>query len=223
MKKSTFFSTLSLCLISLFTTSCDKDAPVVQTANEKISTTINSKAIDRDLAYLTLFGQESSAESRDGNFLSETNLVLNLKGTAVGAEDFIADDETSGVMSGNCFEADLIYVPTGKIIGTGIDCLSKVRETNGGLALVGTAIFDFGPFGTLTTQGKTSVQPKTHGSEGITHITGAVPTPGENTIIDGTGIFEGVTGSVRLSGAVNMSNIGNNTITFDCLFIVDLD
>lgn len=121
------------------------------------------------------------------------------------------------------FEADLIYVPTGKVIGTGIDCLSKVRETGGGLALVGTAIFDFGPFGTLTTQGLTSVQPKIHGSDPITHITGAIPDANENTIIDGTGLFEGATGSVRLSGAVNMSNIHLNEITFDCLFIVDLD
>jgi len=221
MSKPNFFNFLSfIILCSLF--SCDKNTPPVETLNEQVQTDINSKAIDRNLAYMTLFGQDQIASSR-GNFLSETNLVLNLKGTATGFESTVPDNETAGIMVGNCFEAELIYVPTGKVIGTGIDCLSDVRETGGGLALVGTAIFDFGPFGTLTTQGLTSVQPKTHGSEPITHITGAIPSPDENAIIDGTGLFEGATGSARLSGAVNMSNIHNNEITFDCIFIIDLD
>lgn len=212
------------CVATLFIlTSCDKDAPAVETINETIADEkIDSKSIDRDFAYKTLFGQETTANSRS-NFLSETNLVLNLKGTAAGFDGTVPDDEGNGVVAGNCFEAELIYVPTGKVIGTGVDCLSKVRETNGGLALLGTAIFDFGPFGTLTTQGLTSVQPKTHGSENITHITGAIPSPGENSIVAGTGIFEGVTGTSRLSGAVNMGNIHNNEITFDCLFVIDFD
>lgn len=222
MSKPNFFNILcSLFLFSLLL-SCDKNAPAIKTLNEQVATKVDSKAVDRNLAYMTLFGQDQTASSR-GNFLSETNLVLNLKGTATGFESTVPDEETGGIMAGNCFEADIIYVPTGKVIGTGIDCLSKVRESGGGLALVGTAIFDFGPFGTLTTQGLTSVQPKTHGSDPITHITGAIPSAGENSIVSGTGIFEGATGSARLSGAVNMGNIHNNEITFDCLFIIDLD
>ena len=222
MSKPNFFKTIC-CVLTLFMLfSCDKNAPAVETLNEQVKTEIDTESIDRNLAYMTLFGQDETASSR-GNFLSETNLVLNLKGTATGFESTVPDNETAGIMAGNCFEAELIYVPTGKVIGTGIDCLSKVRETGGGLALVGTAIFDFGPFGTLTTQGLTSVQPKTHGSDPITHITGAIPSVGENSIVDGTGLFEGATGTSRLSGAVNMSNIHNNEITFDCLFIIDLD
>lgn len=225
MSKHSFFSTISALLVAtLLFTNCTKEAPTVETVNETIQDEkVNAQAIDRDYAYKTLFGQETTANNRGGNFLSETNLVLNLKGTATGYDGSVPDNEGTGIVAGNCFEAALIYVPTGKVIGTGVDCLSKVRETGGGLALLGTAIFDFGPFGTLTTQGLTSVQPKTHGSEHITHITGAIPSPGENSIIGGTGIFEGATGTSRLSGAVNMGNIHNNEITFDCLFVIDFD
>lgn len=223
MRQTNVLKTVIYLFILFLFTACDKNPTTIKTVNEQMEDDkIDSKAIDRDFAYKSLFGQESIADSR-GNFLSETNLVLNLKGTATGFDGNVPDDETTGVVAGNCFEAELIYVPTGKVIGTGVDCLSKVRETGGGLALLGTAIFDFGPFGTLTTQGLTSVQPKTHGSENITHITGAIPMPGENSIIGGTGIFEGVTGTSRLSGAVNMGNIHNNEITFDCLFVIDFD
>jgi hypothetical protein len=50
-----------------------------------------------------------------------------------------------------------------------------------------------------------------------------VPNPGANSIIGGTGRFQNATGSVRLSGAVNLSELGDGVITFDCVFVINLD
>ncbi len=54
----------------------------------------------------------------------------------------------------------------------------------------------------------------------MTHITGAIPRPGENSVLSGSGAFKGAAASVRISGAVNMSNFANGEITFDCIFVV---
>jgi hypothetical protein len=92
------------------------------------------------------------------------------------------------------------------------------------MALVGTTTFHL-PGGTLTSRGSTTVQPiLTDPIETpITHVTGAVPDAGANSIIGGTGRFANATGSVRLSGAVNLSNLDNGEITFDCVFAINLD
>ena len=41
------------------------------------------------------------------------------------------------------------------------------------------------------------------------------------TSLDGR--YQNATGSVRLSGAVNLSELGDGVITFDCLFVINLD
>ena len=70
---------------------------------------------------------------------------------------------------------------------------------------------------------RTTVQPVTHGSPGITHITGAIPGPDSQDILHGTKRFAGATGRVRLSGAVDLSLSAEDVVTFDCLFVIDLD
>jgi hypothetical protein len=85
------------------------------------------------------------------------------------------------------------------------------------------------PNGTLITRGSTTVQPVLHPTvtpkgQNITHITGA--SIDGNSIIDGTGRFKNATGTVRLSGMVDMTNFAGSVgdpLGFDCLFIIDLD
>lgn len=156
--------------------------------------------------------------------IDPNKLVLRLVGTDQGETREVADlDGDGNVDDGNCFDVDLYDVRTGKKIGTGTDCLSQVKEVGDGLALTGTAIFDL-PDGQITTRGLTSVRPKTHGSDDKTHITGAIPSDGDNDIVDGTGLYAGAKGTARLSGAVNMSRVmSDNEISFDCLFIIDLE
>lgn len=131
----------------------------------------------------------------------------------------------SGADTGLCFDGTLFDLATGKVIGTATDCLADiVGDAANGMALVGTTFFNL-PGGTITSRGLTTVQPILTPSAGtpITHVTGAIPPAGANSILSGTGRFAGATGSVRLSGAVNLSNLGAGQITFDCLFVIELD
>jgi hypothetical protein len=149
-------------------------------------------------------------------------MVLRLKGSDTETIQSVADpnDLIPGTADmASCYTVDLIDVSQNRIVGTATDCITVLGIANGGVQVVGTTEFDFGGGHTFTTQGLTSVQPTTHGSPGITHITGAIPTPGSNGVIAGTGRFEGFAAEARLSGAVDLSAfpaVG----TFDCLFVV---
>ena len=121
-----------------------------------------------------------------------------------------------------CFDMDLVNAKTGKVIGRGSDCLSDITPSdNGGMALTATSFFHF-PGGTLVSQGLVTVQPKLHGLEEFTHVTGAAPSQSINNVIYGDGKFKDADGSVRLSGLVNLSRFGSGYIDFDCVFIIDL-
>jgi hypothetical protein len=157
------------------------------------------------------------------------HLVLNLVGTGMMYMstvpdidgDFIDDDAI-------CFDVDLVNAKNRQVIGTATDCLSNVMPSGLGLMLVGTTYFHM-PQGTLVTRGLTSVQPVgwptvTPSGQDITHITGASGTG--NAILHGTKRFANRTGTVRLSGMVDLSGFGgavNDPIAFDCLFVIDLD
>jgi len=122
-----------------------------------------------------------------------------------------------------CFDMDLLDARTGRVIGSGSDCLSEINSSeNGGMALTATSFFHFRR-GTIVSQGLVTVQPKFHGLEEFTHVTGAAPAPSENNVIYGDGRFRDAAGSVRLSGLVNLSRLGTEgIIDFDCLFIIDI-
>lgn len=155
------------------------------------------------------------------------NLAVRLVGTAVGETRLIeVGDGSGGVIEALCFDLELRELNTDMPIGNATDCLSDITPVGDGLALTGTTIFDFHG-GTLVNRGSTTVQPVTIGSPEITHITGAIPGEGERTIIPalGTGRFKDRTGYARLSGAVAMVNLpsGELQITFDCIFVIDLD
>ena len=125
-----------------------------------------------------------------------------------------------------CFDAEMQDAVTGRRVGDGVDCLKVVGGDGIGIEVIGTTFFNFdNQRGNIVSQGMTTVQPVLHGSEGFTHITGAIPQDGDNNVISGTRTFRNATGPVRLSGAVNMSEFNGNfgdTIFFSCLFILDL-
>jgi hypothetical protein len=87
--------------------------------------------------------------------------------------------------------------------------------------MTATTFFYF-PGGTLVSRGRVTVQPVLTGSTDFTHITGAVPSPYGNNVIYGDGKFKKAVGSVRLSGAVNMSAFADGLIFFDCVFVIDI-
>ncbi len=142
------------------------------------------------------------------------------------------DGEPGDLMSADCFDVDLIDMKNKRLIGTATDCLSRLEVVTGDfehIRLIGTTTFNL-PQGSLTTQGLTTVAivkqpthtpptPSTPNGVAVTHITGAAGTG--NAIIGGTGRFRNASGTARLSGMVDLSQAG--IITFDCIFVIDLD
>lgn len=155
-----------------------------------------------------------------------TIMVVELRGTAVGEVQDVIEIEGTGTTEGLCFEVEIWDITSDTQIGTATDCLSDVEpDENGSIALTATTTFNF-EGGSITARGLTTVQAVTQdtGDTGITHITGAFPSDGENSIIDSTGIFEDAQGAVRLSGAANLSNLADATeMSFSCIFIIQLD
>jgi hypothetical protein len=136
-----------------------------------------------------------------------------------------------------CFDGLIFDAASGREIGTATDCLKPTYLDDGGtpgdssddsLQIIGTTIFEL-PAGTIISQGKTSVRPVTWPSESQpnTHITGAIPFDDENSIMATTGRYKNSTGTVRLSGAVDMTDFVTETglgqLDFTCLFIITLD
>jgi hypothetical protein len=150
-----------------------------------------------------------------------TNITVRLVGTA---EYYDGDTlfekfglEPAGAL---CYDVDLVDAKSGKVIGMASDCLTDINGVGEGVALTGTTFFYF-PGGTVVSRGLTSVQPTTHGSLDVTHITGAIPQMGDNSVVYGDGKFKNASGTVRLSGAVNLSKFPEEA-TFDCIFILDI-
>ena len=122
-----------------------------------------------------------------------------------------------------CF--DIMLETAGVNIGTATDCLQfTAGDPVNGIELIATSLFHFKD-GTLVSQGPATAQPVLIGATNITHSTISVPDPGHNSVLFGTGIFEGATGPVRLSGAVDMSKFTGafgDPVTFDCLFMINV-
>lgn len=127
-----------------------------------------------------------------------------------------------------CFGGlQLVDMATNRVVGTGNDCLGRIKDNNGIINLQGHTFLDFfheNDVHTLMVQGKVTVAPvavPTTAPNGmkVTHITGA-STKGRGGVIGGSGIYDGAVGNIRLSGMVDMSSFarGGNHIVFDCIF-----
>ena len=154
-------------------------------------------------------------------------LVLNLVGRGYMYEDLVpAADGLGGYVNAWCFDVDLIDMRRGQSVGSATDCLdpslSPDKLSASGLGMIGTTYFNL-PQGTLAIQGRTTVQPRNWPTRQFTHITGG--NSAGNAVLYGTGAFEGKTGTVRLSGMVDMSGFDQSVgspIEFDCIFVLDL-
>ncbi len=151
-------------------------------------------------------------------------LIVQMRGKAIGTTRTIPSVPETGTTQGNCFDMDLVNPGDNRVIGTATRCLTDISTVNGGMGLTATTFYRL-PQGTIVSRQRTTVQPIIDSSAGITHITGAIPAPLANTILTeaGTGQFAGVPGSVRLAGAMDMSNFRDrNEIAFDDIAIIRL-
>jgi Putative peptidoglycan binding domain len=151
-------------------------------------------------------------------------LIVQLHGRSVGVTRPLPPLGETGTEEGNCFNGELTDLRAGKVVGTGMYCLTNVETMDQALALTATTFFDFRE-GTLVSRNRTTVQPVTDGSPGTTHITGAIPAPLTQTILPdyGTGRFKNVSGSVRQAGALDMSRFTDkNELTLNNLYVITL-
>ena len=169
------------------------------------------------LITVTLFLSTANAANSGGRVLT-----LNLKGTAEAYVGQVPPIDGTGTTTATCFDIGLFDMSTGLQVGTATDCLADLVDEMGGTRLVGTTYFNFTGGATLVTRGLTTVMPVLHGSPGFTHITGAGASG--NGILSGTSQYAKASGGVRLSGMVNLSQLATDgLITFDCVFVVNLD
>jgi len=161
------------------------------------------------------------------------NIAVRLVGTETAYEsgDLFDMYGVEGLPS-YCWDFDLQDVNTGDVIGAITDCAAIVGVVGGtfgvdaienlGFQVVGTAFFHL-PGGTVGTRILTTVQPVTHGSPDVTHISGAIPQPDENNVIYGDGRFAGAEGTARLVGSGNFSDfLATGETYFDCIYVLDL-
>lgn len=170
---------------------------------------------------------EEGSPSLPISTLPGETLVLNLVGTGLMYEDLVpAADGLGELVTAWCFDVDLIDLKTGINVGSSTDCLDpslgNQRLSGNGLALIGTTYFNL-PNGMLAIQGRTTVQPINWPTREFTHITGG--NSAANAVLYGTGQYEGVSGTARLSGMVDLSRFNQTPgtpINFDCIFIINL-
>ena len=173
-------------------------------------------------------------------YATERRMAINYIGTATAVPGQVPDtlnvgNNGNGLLDANCFTAEIRDLASGEVLGTGVDCLSEIgagadTPTGSGVQLVGTTVFNL-PEGRLVIQGLTTVQPvnwpTANADVVFTHITGA--NSPNNAVLTGTGdfastgIYSNATATARLSGQVDLSRLGDGVITFDCIFVVDVN
>jgi Putative peptidoglycan binding domain len=148
--------------------------------------------------------------------------VFHLKGKAIGETRNIPRVEATGTEEGNCFEVDMIDPKDHTHIGSATRCFTDVKTVEDGFAATETTFLNFRD-GIIVARSKTTVQPILDGAAEMTHIIGTVPTPfATNLLVEhSTGGYQGMPGSLRLGGAVNLNHFqNNNEITFDEIAMV---
>ncbi len=167
-------------------------------------------------------------------------MTINYKGTGIAVPAVVPDTlgvgpNANGLIDANCFEADIFDLKSGALLGTAEDCLSEIAvgpdtDSGSGVQLVGTTVFNLHD-GRLVVQGLTSVQavnwPTENSDVVFTHITGA-NSPNDAVLLgegrfSSTGAYANASARVRLSGQVDLSQLADGQITFDCIFVVDVD
>jgi hypothetical protein len=163
------------------------------------------------------------ATATDGDVLP-MRAAIEFSGTDIGE---VRDIDGTSMM---CFDGVFLNAETGQVIGTGSDCLD-LGSIEGGDPFAGES-FEMSnttsinlPAGPIVTRQRPTIAPVVQGVTGatenaVTHVTGDMS---RGTILRGTGAFSGLSGSVRLHGAVDMSGFTGaegSPIGFNCVFLL---
>ena len=171
--------------------------------------------------------RSGAAASGPDGLVHGRQILVELTGVANGIE---VGGPGSGVLD---FDTLLVDPTSGRYLGTGTDRLLLTTIEGGdpfageSFVMTNQTTFDL-PGGTITTQNRTTVAPFVQGSTGPfeTAVTHSTSDFSRGVILSGTGRYAGISGSVKLAGAVDMSQFTGgpgSPIGFNCLFTFELD
>ncbi len=138
-------------------------------------------------------------------------LAVSMRGTA---------KNTSTDPRRQVYELDLYSLRTGEKIGTATDDLSCRAAGLPGCPLFDAITTFHLPDGDIVNHATVSLSPDPARPGWL--LNGAFPADGEKTIVGGTGIYDGVAGRARMSGASNVAGFPME-LTGDDLFVLELD
>lgn len=129
-----------------------------------------------------------------------------------------------GTTTASCHDHDIINLRNDRRVGVATDASADVEVSGDGLVATGTTFFSL-PQGDLTLRGTGTIQSVLTGApiidgHPVTHIAGIFPNAGDNMVLEGSGVFEGATGTFTLLGALDLSRPGLNS--FHCVFEIKL-
>lgn len=88
---------------------------------------------------------------------------------------------------------------------------------NRGTTTIQPFVPGFGDFGFGDRFAPTTISPLP-----VTHLTGSIPNPGDNSFVLTTGKFSHASGNARVSGAVSLADTKTGNPVFDCLWEINL-
>ena len=148
--------------------------------------------------------------------------VFHLKGKAIGETRKIPRVEATGTDEGNCFDVDMLDPKDHTRIGSATRCFTDIQTVEDGFAATETTFLNFRD-GIIVARNRTTIQPILDGVAEMTHIIGAVPPPSATNLLveHSTGHYQGMPGSLRLGGVVDLNHFqNNNEMTFDDMALV---
>ncbi len=172
---------------------------------------------------------ESPRHHHHANKFVGKELILNAKGRAAAYSCEIPAT-VLGTTTALCFNVPLYNMKTGAYVGTLVDRLADIiPQDGGGLLVTVTSTFKFTEWRKkpqITTRVLGNVQPFIQGSPTMTHLTGAIPSGGDNDVLSGTKRFHHATGVARESGAINLAGFQGQVgdeVVFDLIWNIKLD
>lgn len=151
----------------------------------------------------------------------QTQIRVVGRGIAFAQPKTIIHPKTGETLEPNCFLMDLIDPETGKVIGTLQDCVVD-NVTNSVGVIFSRVITTININGRGTIQAENQViQTLQPPDEALNFTTEFTPT--ENNIIATAFEFEGQEGTVALIGEVNLSNLDQGIVSFNCNFTINLE
>ncbi|MEO9510968.1 MAG: hypothetical protein ABJN84_12595 [Flavobacteriaceae bacterium] len=150
----------------------------------------------------------------------QIHLTVIGRGTVLSQSKTIVHPKTGETLQPDCFLMDLIDPDTGNIIGTLEDCVVESLIPSDG-TITSRVVTSINIDGRGTIQAENIVfQEILAPLQELNFSTLFIPT--ENNVINTTFEFEGMEGTVALEGEVNLLQIGEGIVTFNCTFTINL-